>query len=102
MTVAVFVRQSSDSRWTSLLSSSPLLERTVFLVRIISTFFILKSRQGKKYGRYAMDLVEKRAKEVHGCKALSLNTMPARVILDPEHWRRQGAEYDPSSQPVNE
>lgn len=33
-----------------------------------------------------MNLVEKMAKEEHGCKILTLNTIPAWLIRDPGEW----------------
>lgn len=44
----------------------------------VATFFILKSQQGKRYGRLAMDKIEAIAsEEPHNAKVLTLCSIPA-------------------------
>lgn len=71
--------------------------------RTLSTFFILRSQQGGGIGGQAMTLMEQKAKEELGCKFITLNCPPARVIRDDAMRQRRGKKpYDPMDGPVQE
>lgn len=59
------------------------------------------SKQGKGFASKALVEAERIAKDELNCRTITLNTLPAKYLSDPDWWASQGLKQ-PLSVPVYE
>lgn len=66
-----------------------------------TSLFVLMSKQGKGFASKALSEAERIAKDELHCSIITLNTLPAKYLSDPNWWASQGYKQ-PKSVPVYE